>query len=99
MLDVLNTLPGDLNGNGDVAFGDFLVLSGNFGDPTKTLYTEGNIDLMNGVAFSDFLALSGNFGKTPAAGATAAAVPEPSSLVLVSLGALYLLGRRRHRIR
>ncbi len=49
--------------------------------------------------FSDFLALSGNFGKTPAAGATAAAVPEPSSLLLVSLGALCLLSRRRHRNR
>ncbi len=99
VLAALNTLPGDLNGNGDVAFADFLVLSASFGNATKTLYTEGNIDLMNGVAFADFLVLSANFGTTPAAGATAAAVPEPSSLLLVSLGALYLLGRRRHRIR
>ena len=36
----LNTVPGDLNGDGDVAFTDFLVLSNGFGDATKTLYTE-----------------------------------------------------------
>ncbi len=99
VLAALNTLPGDLDGNGEVAFPDFLVLSANFGDPTKTSYTEGDVDLTNGVAFPDFLVLSANFGQTPAAGATAAAVPEPSSLLLVSLGALYLLGRRRQRNR
>ena len=94
VLGALNTLPGDLDGNGDVAFADFLVLSGNFGDPTKTAYTDGNIDLENGVAFSDFLVLSGNFGSTPAG--VAAAVPEPSGLQLLGmLGLCMCLARPR----
>ena len=64
VLDALNTLPGDLDGNGDVSFDDFLVLSANFGQGAAS-YADGNIDLMDGVAFADFLILSDNFGKTP----------------------------------
>jgi len=95
VLGALNTLPGDLNGNGDVAFADFLVLSSNFGTALSK-YTEGNIDLQNdGVAFGDFLILSANFGKVPAAGgATAAAVPEPSTAMLLVVGLLSLFRRR-----
>jgi hypothetical protein len=95
VLAALNTLPGDFNGNGDVAFSDFLVLSANFGDATKTLYTEGNVDLMNGVGFPDFLVLSANFGKTP--GAVGAAVPEPSAGVMLSLALMLLCGCRGRR--
>ena len=44
VLEALNTLPGDLDGNGQVEFGDFLVLSANFGTDSPA-YTDGNIDL------------------------------------------------------
>ncbi len=94
VLSTLNTLPGDLDGNGDVAFSDFLVLSANFGQDLPS-YTDGNIDLEGGVAFSDFLTLSANFGQVPAGG-VAAAVPEPSSLALLSIGSL-LFGLTRRR--
>ncbi len=80
VLGVLNALPGDLDGNGDVAFADFLVLSANFGQDLDA-YTAGNIDLANGVGFPDFLVLSANFGQS-----RAAPVPEPSGLVLLLVG-------------
>ena len=96
VLAALNTLPGDLDGNGDVAFADFLVLSGNFGQEALG-YADGNIDLTGPVDFADFLVLSGNFGQTAAGVAssgTAASVPEPTGLGLLLLGSLCFLRRR-----
>jgi len=75
VLDALNTLPGDLDGNGEVAFADFLLLSTNFGKDLPS-YADGNIDLQNGVDFADFLVLSSNFGRTLPAASTDAAFGE-----------------------
>jgi hypothetical protein len=80
----LNTIPGDIDGDGEVAFSDFLVLSANFGQHAAS-YAEGNVDLTGGVAFADFLIMSDNFGKTPG---DIAAMPEPSGCVLVWFGFL-----------
>ena len=44
VLAAIPTLAGDLDGNGDVAFPDFLTLSANFGQDLPS-YTDGNIDL------------------------------------------------------
>lgn len=84
LLSALNTLPGDLDGDGNVAFIDFLKLAENFGKPSAS-NVEGNIDLKGGVAFADFLELANNFGKTPS---DVAAVPEPGATTLVLLGFL-----------
>jgi len=95
VLAVLGTLPGDLDGDGEVGFNDFLTLSGNFGDMEKTAYTDGDIDLAgDGPQFADFLTLSGNFGKTPA---LAASVPEPSGSLLAVLGLLICLSQQTRR--
>jgi hypothetical protein len=93
LLAELGLLAGDLDGQDGVAFPDFLTLSANFGKPLGK-YTEGDIDNSGDVAFADFLTLSANFGKT--AGATAAAIPEPSAIALLSFGGL-LLGLVRRR--
>jgi len=88
-----NTM-GDLDGSGDVAFADFLILSNNFGSEVSD-HTAGDIDCSGDVAFADFLILSNNFGQ--AVGAETSSVPEPSSCALLCLAGLCggLLRRRR----
>lgn len=85
---------GDINGDGEVGFPDFLILSDNFGT-TVTSHTEGDLDCSGDVAFADFLILSDNFGN--AVGAEAASVPEPSTgfLVLSLLSVAGFAQRRR----
>ncbi len=92
ILTTLNTLPGDLNGNGDVSFADFLVLSANFGGVSGG-YVDGNIDLAGGVDFADFLVLSRNFGQSLGA----ESVPEPTGNTLLILATLVLSCFCRHR--
>jgi hypothetical protein len=51
---------GDIDGNGEVALADFLVLSTNFNQAVSG-YTAGDLDCNGNVNFSDFLTLSTNF--------------------------------------
>lgn len=85
-------LAGDLDGNGEVDFADFLTLSGNFG-ATDVSYAEGDIDCDGEVAFADFLALSGNFGAV----AAVSSVPEPGGFALLGLGIVFAMLKRRPR--
>jgi hypothetical protein len=84
-----NTM-GDIDGSGDVAFADFLVLSANFGQAVAD-HTAGDIDCSGDVAFSDFLILSSNFGQT--VGATAS-VPEPGCNWLLFVLVVFPMLRR-----
>lgn len=52
---------GDLDGDGVVGFGDFLVVSDNFAK-TGQSYVDGDLDLDGTVGFSDFLLLADKFG-------------------------------------
>ena len=83
---------GDLDGNGVVEFGDFLLLSANFGNDV-TSHTEGDIDCNGKVEFADFLVLSANFGQEVGA----QAVPEPSAVRLLLTSFLFVIGVRRKR--
>ncbi len=87
----INALLGDLDGDGSVAFGDFLVLSSNFGTQTQN-YGDGDVDCDGTVAFGDFLVLSSNFGQTLGA---ATSVPEPSGAMLLLLGILGMMKFRK----
>jgi len=78
-----NTM-GDIDGSGDVAFADFLILSQNFGQ-AATDHASGDIDCSGDVAFADFLILSQNFGQTVGG---AQSVPEPSGLLLLGLAGM-----------
>lgn len=89
ILSEAKLIQGDADGNGQVEFADFLVLSANFGQDGD--YQQGNFDLLDGIDFSDFLILSSNFGI--ASGAVAA-VPEPGGWVLMLLGIPLLIRKK-----
>ena len=89
-LAAANLIKGDADGDGQVQFSDFLILSTHFGGEGQ--YTDGDFDGNGQVQFADFLLLSSVFGQSSS---QAAAVPEPSGLTL-SIGMLVgLLKRRR----
>ena len=86
-----NTL-GDADGDGDVAFSDFLILSENFGQAIND-HTAGDFDCNGDVAFSDFLILSDNFGTTVGA----QPVPEPSGFAIIATILLLIVPFRQRR--
>ncbi len=85
---------GDLDGDGMVAFADFLILSNNFGQMVDS-HEQGDIDCSGDVAFADFLILSNNFGQS--VGAEAASVPEPNGLGILAIGMVAIGAMRRRR--
>lgn len=85
---------GDFDGNGIVAFADFLVLSTNFGSEVPN-HTFGDFDCNGTVEFADFLGLSANFGKTIAS--SSAPVPEPTWPA--PFGFVFLVGTLLHHHR
>ena len=58
---VSESLPGDVNGDGAVAFDDFLILSANFGIDIVATREDGDLNGDQAVDFADFLILSVNF--------------------------------------
>lgn len=95
----LDTRMGDTNLDGAVNFDDFLNLSQNFGKDFRD-WRRGDFDCNETVEFADFLFLSRHFGfeSEENGGEAAAAVPEPSALLMLfsALG-LVSMGRRRSR--
>lgn len=59
--EVLGTLPGDVNLDGAIAFGDFLQLAGGFGKSPNG-WSAGDFNLDGQTDFADFLELAGSFG-------------------------------------
>ena len=57
--------PGDADGDGKVAFADFLILSANFGKQVDAVWADGDFNEDGRVEFADFLILSENFGESP----------------------------------
>jgi len=83
--------PGDVDGDGQVLFDDFLTLASNFG--LEAGWTGGDFTGDGSVQFPDFLLQSENFGGT----VSAAAVPEPSAVGLALVGFVSVLCLRRRR--
>ena len=85
-LKFAGTRAGDIDLNGDVAFGDFLLLSAAYGMENPT-WSSGDHNCNGSVDFGDFLTLSANFGQS---GPIVNAVPEPDScwMLLSMIGGL-----------
>lgn len=90
-------LPGDFDGNGSVGGGDFDLLLANWGvavPPAPTGWT-GAQPTAPSIGGDEFDALLGSWGQSGGAGAVAAAVPEPATIVLVSMVGMALAAVRR----
>ncbi len=88
------SLRGDADGDGEVQFSDFVILSENFGSPGE--YTDADFDKDGEVQFGDFVILAESFGQS-GTGGIAAAVPEPAGLASCLVGAMCLLSLLRRR--
>lgn len=86
----------DFDIDGDVDGADFLAWQRGLGTP-NALRVDGDTDGLGVVDQSDLATLLSQFGNViPAiSGAPAAAVPEPTSALLLGLGSLLVLGTRR----
>ncbi|MEO0476007.1 MAG: dockerin type I domain-containing protein [Planctomycetota bacterium] len=88
-------LPGDANGDGQVTAADLVILDANFGQPGGFSDSDFNGDGV--VTAADLVILDANFGAGvgEASSVSSQSVPEPGSLVALSLSCVLFLRRRR----
>ena len=91
---ILGTVHGDADLNRTINFQDFVLLSNNFNDETAS-WAQGNFNLDFRTDFIDFVILSNNYGANLSSGVSEGpTVPEPASLVLLSLAVGFVAPRR-----
>jgi hypothetical protein len=90
-------LNGDANLDDTVGIADLSALADNYGRSSGATWLHGDFNLDGVVGIADLSALADNYGRTQAKpgclGATI--VPEPAALVLLGLGAVAVIRRRR----
>ncbi len=82
--------PGDANGDGVVDAADYIILKQNFGSSTA-IGEDGDFNRNGTVDWDDLQTLIGAFG----AGAASPGAPEPATVVVLALGSLAMIRRRR----
>jgi len=96
--NIIGTEYGDANLDGNVDGGDFLIWQRGFGTAGGWSFGDFNGDGV--VSALDLTILESNYGFQSALMAAlgdigSSSVPEPASLMLLSLGGLTMMGRRR----
>ena len=84
-------IAGDFNNDGTVDAADFTAWRDNIGAPSGTLYN----DIDGGQIGMDQYLTFVNFYGTTSNSAFSTAIPEPTALLLISIGSLSMLGRYR----
>ncbi len=90
--DIKNTFIGDANLDGQVNAEDLNALALSWRSTTATSWSQGDFNADGSVNASDLNELALHWRSGVAAAASAPAVPEPSSLMLLLLGGVYLVG-------
>ena len=95
IVEIFGTNYGDSDLNKQVNFTDFVSLTNNFGS-SGTGWGQGNFNLDDITNFADFVFLANNYGNDLSRGVLVQeTVPEPVSLVLLSLAVSFVVARRR----
>lgn len=87
-------LDGDTDFNGTVNIGDFSVLGARF-NTAATRWSEADFNFDGSTTIGDFSLLAANFNLVAPGDGMRAAVPEPTAVSLLALGAVALMRRRR----
>jgi hypothetical protein len=95
-VDSLTTPDPNANFDGDVDVdgADFLIWQGGFGATSQVDNSNGDADFNGTVAAADLSIWQTQYGSPPPTSAIAA-IPEPTSILLLGLGALIAVSRRR----
>ena len=89
-------IPGDADEDGDVDQLDYLTLKAHLGDGPGLEWADGDFTEDGYVNRDDFLLLRENFGTRAVAGGPADPAPAPAGSMILAVGALIVLRRRRN---